>query len=158
MVYLLLLLLPAALVLPFALAGYGLGNLGRTGVRRAGRQVWLRSGAALLGAVAAALYASGLLCVAAAVLDAEDGGTGSAPLRPCRTTDRPERSLTVVDYSVRYAPLRFVCEQKDGGAYAADSVPGFVNPAVVAFALAAVTCAAGAGFDTRRTARPSPVT
>src|SRR5690349_7146638 len=110
MAYLLLLLIPAAPILGLWFAGYGVGSLGRTGVRRAQRQVWLRSGAALLGAAAAALYTPGLFAVALSVLDAEDGGTDSPPLRPCRTAGQPERALTVVDYTVSYVPLDFVCE------------------------------------------------
>lgn len=43
---LLLLLIPAGLVRPFALAGYGVGTLGRIGPARADRRVWLRSAAA----------------------------------------------------------------------------------------------------------------
>jgi hypothetical protein len=147
MVFLLLLLIPAGLVVPFALAGYGFGTLGRVGLRRADRQVWLRSVAALLGAVAAALYTWGLLLVTGAVLDAEDGGTDSSPLRPCRTPGQWERALSVVDYTVDYVPLRFVCETKGGGTYSAESVPGYVNPAVLGFALAAAVCVGAAALE-----------
>ncbi|WKX69382.1 hypothetical protein [Streptomyces sp. XD-27] len=104
MVFLLLLFIPAGLVASFAFVGYGFGTLGRVGIRRADREVRLRSLAALLGAAAAALYTWGLLHVAGAVLEAEDGGTGSSPLRPCRTPGGEERTLSVVDYTVDYMP------------------------------------------------------
>lgn len=146
MVLLLLLLIPAGLVVPLALAGYGLGTLGRAGVRRADRRVWLRASAALLAAVAVALYAWGLLLVAGAVLDAEDGGANSSPLRPCRTPGQTERAASVVDYTVAYVPLQFVCETKGGGSYAAESVPDHLNPAVLVLALAAAGCAGTAAL------------
>ncbi|MCH5676980.1 hypothetical protein [Streptomyces gilvus] len=47
----------------------------------------------------------------------------------------------MVDYTVSYVPLQFVCETR-GGSYAAATVPGFLNPAVLGLALAS---AAGAG-------------
>ncbi|MDT0466906.1 hypothetical protein [Streptomyces gibsoniae] len=146
MAFPLLLLIPAGLAVPFALAGHGLGTLGRVGLRGADRRTWIRGGATLLGGVAAALYTWGLLLIALAVRDADDGGTGSSPLRPCRTPGQWERALTVVDHTVDYVPLRFVCETKDGGRYAAESVPGYVNPAVLGFAPAAVGCAAAAAL------------
>ncbi|MFC7307776.1 hypothetical protein ACFQVC_26575 [Streptomyces monticola] len=137
---LLVLFLPAGLISSLGLLGYGLGTLGRTGLRRADRRRRLRSGAALLGATAAAVYTWGLLHVAGAVLEAEDGGAGSSPLLPCRTPGQWERALTVVDYTVDYLPLRFVCETTDGGAYAAESVPDYVNPAALGLTLAAAVC------------------
>lgn len=153
---LLLLLIPAGLVLPFALVGYGLGTLGRIGLARADRRVWLRSAAALLGAAAATLYAWGLLIVGLTVLEAEDGGAGSAPLRPCRTPGQWERSSSVVDYTVHYVPLRFVCETKDGGTYTAESVPDHVNPAVLGLALAAAVCVGVAALESERGAGQGP--
>ncbi|OIJ64381.1 hypothetical protein WN71_029500 [Streptomyces mangrovisoli] len=154
---LLLLFIPAGVVLTCFFIGYGLGSIGRVGVRAADRRMWLRTAGALLGAVAVALYTWGLLCVAGAVLDAEDGGTDSSPLRPCRTPGQSERALTVVDYSVAYVPLRFVCETDDGGSYTADSVPPHLNPAVLGAGLAAAGCALAAAWDQERHAgrRPS---
>lgn len=114
--------------------------------------MWLRSLAAILGAVAAALYTWGLLHVAGAVIDAEDGGADSSPLRPCRTPGQWERALHVVDYTVDYVPLRFVCETKGGGSYAAESVPGYVNPGVLGSVLAAAGCAGAAALDSKRRA------
>ncbi|MFD3454190.1 hypothetical protein ACFWVC_18690 [Streptomyces sp. NPDC058691] len=151
-----LLLVPAGLVSVLALAGYGLGTLGRSGVRGAGREVRLRCGAALLGACAVAMYTWGLLHVAGAVIEAEDGGTDSAPLRPCRSPGPWERALHVVDYRVEYVPLGFVCETKDGGSYTAASVPDYVNPAAAAFALGAVVCAGAAAVASERRAREVP--
>ncbi|WP_406270431.1 hypothetical protein OHT93_18665 [Streptomyces sp. NBC_00191] len=156
MVMLLLLFIPVGLVAAFAFVGYGFGSLGRAGHRRAGREVWLRSLAAILGAVAAALYTWGLLHVAGAVLDAEDGGADASPLRPCRTPGQWERALRVVDYTVDYVPLRFVCETKGGGSYAAESVPGYVNPAVLGSVLAAAACAGAAALESKRRAGEDP--
>lgn len=156
MTLLLLLLIPAGLVTTCALLGYGLSGLGRAGLRRTDRRAWLRSAAALLGAVAAGLYTWGLLLVAGAVLEAEDGGTDSAPLRPCRTPGEWERALTVIDYSVDYVPLRFVCETTGGGSYSAEVVPGHVNPTVLLVALAAAGCAVGARLNPAGRARRDP--
>ncbi|MFG2980690.1 hypothetical protein ACGFYQ_05445 [Streptomyces sp. NPDC048258] len=156
MALLLLLLVPAGLVAGLGLLGYGFVTLGRVGRRRTGDRVWHRGLAALLGAVAVAFYTWGLLHVAGAVVDAEDGGTDSSPLRPCRTPGQWERALTVVDYTVDYVPLRFVCETTGGGRYAAESVPGYVNPAVLGFALAAVVCAGAAALESERRAPVEP--
>ncbi|MFE9636191.1 hypothetical protein [Streptomyces sp. NPDC006463] len=156
MALLLLLLIPAGLVAAFGFFGYGLVTLGRIGRRRTGPPVWQRGLAALLAGVAAAFYTWGLLHVAGAVVDAEDGGTDSSPLRPCRTPGQWERALTVVDYTVDYVPLRFVCETTGGGRYAAESVPGYVNPAVLGFALAAAVCAGAAAVGSERRAREDP--
>ncbi|MEU9161764.1 hypothetical protein AB0D29_16030 [Streptomyces sp. NPDC048424] len=133
MALLLLLLIPAAPVAALGLLGYGLGTLGH--------RAWHRNVAALLGAVAAGFYTWGLLHLAGAVVEAEDGGASSSPLLPCRTLAQEERAARVVDYSVDYVPLRFVCETTGGGSYPAESVPGYVNPAVAGLALAAGVCA-----------------
>uniref|UniRef100_A0AAU2JT91 Integral membrane protein n=1 Tax=Streptomyces sp. NBC_00049 TaxID=2903617 RepID=A0AAU2JT91_9ACTN len=137
---LILFLFLAGLLSAVGLIGYGLATVGRE---------WRRGLTALLGAVAAACYAWGVLHVAGAVLGAEDGGTDSTPLRPCRTPGQEERASQVVDYSVDYVPLRFVCETADGGSYAAERVPGYVNPAVAVLALGA----AGAGAAARKRSR-----
>ncbi|MFI7352324.1 hypothetical protein ACIBTP_00070 [Streptomyces avidinii] len=148
MALLLLLLLPALPVLTLGLLGHGIAGLRR---RR-----WHRPTAALLGACAAGLYAWGLLHVAGAVLAAEDGGAGSSPLLPCRTPGQEERASHVVDYSVDYVPLRFVCETTGGGSYAAESVPGYVNPAVLGLASAAAACVGAGALDAERRARKAP--
>jgi hypothetical protein len=153
MAMLLLLLLPAGLVLTLGLVGYGFGSLAGECVPGADRQRGLRSLAALTGAVSAAVYTWGLLIVAGTVLEAEDGGTSSSPLLPCREPVRWERALEVVDYTVDYVPLRFVCVMQDGGEYAAESVPGYVNPVVAAFALASAASASAAAFEGERRAR-----
>ncbi|MDG9728494.1 hypothetical protein [Streptomyces sp. DH41] len=120
----------------------------------------LRVLAGCAGAGAAVLYIWGALCVAGAVMEAEDGGTGSAPLRPCRTSEHPELSGRIVDYSVSYLPLRFDCETADGDGYASDDVPGYVNSGVAVLALTAAGSAVAAGYATelRARARRRPVT
>ncbi|MFF5566049.1 hypothetical protein ACFY7Z_05730 [Streptomyces sp. NPDC012623] len=132
---LLLLLIPAGLIGFFALAGYGCGRLGRVGLRNADTTVWLGSGTALLGAVAVAVYTWGLLHIVGAVAGAEDGGTNSAPMAPCRSSPLAGH---VVDYTVEYVPLRFVCLTTDSGGFDAGSVPEWVNPTALAFTLGAL--------------------
>ncbi|MEU9032682.1 hypothetical protein AB0D46_35295 [Streptomyces sp. NPDC048383] len=159
MATLLLFLIPAGLIAPVVLAGFGLRALVRIGRGGASRHLWLRGSAAFLAAAAVALYTWGLLHLAGTVLDAEDGGTDSSPLRPCRVPGHPERAAEVVDYTVSYVPLRFLCEEKDGESYSAKSVPAYVNPAVLGFALAAVACVGAAATDSeRRRLREGPET
>ncbi|MFF3332259.1 hypothetical protein ACFYWX_22310 [Streptomyces sp. NPDC002888] len=147
MLYLLLLLVIAAAVTAFGLTGFGFGQLARTGVRRAGAATGLRVLAALTGAAAVAVYAWGLLIVSGAVLTAEDGGTDSAPPQSCRTPgwwERHQQGIEIVDYTVDFVPLGFVCETSDGGSYDTGDVPGYVNPAAFGLALASAGCALGA--------------
>ncbi|WP_432083035.1 hypothetical protein [Streptomyces sp. WAC 04229] len=133
-----------------------LGRVARNGARREGRApaaapappaagapFRVLAGCAAAGAVL--LYAWGALCVAFAVMEAEDGGTGSAPLRPCRTGEHPELSGRIVDYSVSWLPLGFRCETSDGDGYASDDVPGYVNPGAAVLALTAAASALAAG-------------
>ncbi|WP_406126436.1 hypothetical protein OHQ89_31820 [Streptomyces canus] len=103
----------------------------------------LRGFATLAGLVALVVYTWGLLHLAGAILEAEDGGTGSAPLPPCRGN---EQAVHVVDYSVSYLPLSFDCEMQGGGSYPADVIPGYVNPVAVGSALAAVGCAIASAY------------
>ncbi|MGY0486668.1 hypothetical protein [Streptomyces sp. WG-D5] len=106
----------------------------------------LRGGAALAGAAALALYLWGLLGVVGAVLTAEDGGTDSSPVIPCRTGDM-DRDVHIVDYTVRYVPLGFVCETDDGRApYATSDVPAYVNPGAALFGLLGVAGAVAVGY------------
>ncbi|MBK3573716.1 hypothetical protein JHN63_07770 [Streptomyces sp. MBT65] len=102
----------------------------------------LRKLAGAAGLVAFALYLWGLLNVMGALLEAGDGGTDSAPPRPCRTANRQydQRVLSVTDYSVDFVPLRFVCKTKDGGSFVSGTVPGYVNPAVFGLVLTALGC------------------
>ncbi|MCM1942371.1 hypothetical protein NC239_29635 [Streptomyces sp. G3] len=109
--------------------------------------------AAVAGWAAGLLYVWGLVCVGFAAMEAEDGGTDSAPPRPCRTGVSPELSGRVVDHSVSYLPLRFRCETADGGAYDSADVPGYVNPGVAVLALTAVAGAVAAGWATESRAR-----
>ncbi|MGC0340424.1 hypothetical protein [Streptomyces sp. SLBN-8D4] len=103
----------------------------------------LRGTATLAGAGALAVYVWGLLHLVGAVLEAEDGGTGSAPLPPCRGN---EQAAQVIDYSVGYLPLSFDCETTGGGSYSAEAVPAYVNPAAVGLALASVGCAVSSAY------------
>lgn len=54
----------------------------------------------------------GLAHLVGAVMDAAENGADSAPLRPCRAPGREQRAQDPgsVDYTVRYLPIRFVCE------------------------------------------------
>jgi len=151
-----LLFVLVAAVLAFALAGYGFGRLAECGVRRAELPILLRGLGGLAGAVAAALYAWGLLIVVGAIVTARDGGTDSAPPQSCRTAgwwERHERGVDIVDYSVSYIPLGFVCETSDGGTYDNGDVPGYLNPALLGFALAGAGCVISAGYVSERRAR-----
>lgn len=115
----------------------------RTPDGRWDRADWLRGVAVAAGLVAGGAYLLGLAAVGVAVLDAEDGGTDSAPYRPCRTEGWLERSaqgIDIVDYSVGYVPLAFRCETSDGGVYDSGDVPEWVNPVAVGGALLAAGC------------------
>ncbi|MFD5759287.1 hypothetical protein ACFWIZ_29875 [Streptomyces sp. NPDC127044] len=152
MVYLLLLLVPGGLVAAFAFVGYCFGTLGRIGPRQADRVVWLRVVAALLGAATALLYVWGLVHLVGAVMDVAENGADSAPLRPCRASGWEQRAQDPgsVDYTVRYLPIRFVCETGDGDSHVTDAVPDYLNPGVLGFALAGAGCAGAARLASRR--------
>ncbi|GAA3794989.1 hypothetical protein ACFS5L_30705 [Streptomyces phyllanthi] len=150
---LLIVLLPACVAAVFAFVGYGLRTLDREGLRGSGPGPGLRALGALAGAGAAAVYVWGLLHVVGSVVEAEDGGTNSSPIRPCRMPGREADVVHVVDYSVQYMPLRFVCEDGDGDGYASDDVPGYINPVVVALALTGAALAIAAGFASEHRAR-----
>ncbi|MFF8319072.1 hypothetical protein ACF06V_18110 [Streptomyces bobili] len=137
MVPLLILVFPGCLIAAFAFTGYAFGSLGRVGLGAADRTVWLRSAAGLIAAVASLLYTWGLLYVVGAVVEAAEGGTESAPVVDCVTPGQEERASTVVDYTVSYVPLGFVCETYSGGSYTSDTVPDYVNPGVLVLALTA---------------------
>lgn len=150
MLFLLVMLLVVVLsITACALLGKGCGSLAEKGLRRTSLPTALRGFAAIAGAGAAAVYGWGLLGVAGAIMEAEDGGTDSAPNPACRTAGWLERERSgngIVDYSVSWVPLDYVCETKGGGTYTTDDVPGYVNPAVVGFGLAAAGCAISAGY------------
>ncbi|NEB80080.1 hypothetical protein G3I40_33450 [Streptomyces sp. SID14478] len=139
------LVLLVALIAMCGFLGFGFGTLGRGGAR-------LRGWAGVAAGVTCAWYAWGMLAVGGAVLDAEDGGTGSAPIRPC-VGGSPESALVAVTYRVDYLPVRFVCEVQHGGDYATDDVPGYVNPALAVGAFATVVLGAGAAIGSERAAR-----
>jgi hypothetical protein len=103
---------------------------------------WQRMAALLACSGAVSLYVWGMLHVLGAVLQAEDGGTASSPLGPCREAG-DQLASRVVGYDVGYAWLRFDCQLSDGGTYTTSAVPGYVNPAaallgVTGFVVAAV--------------------
>ncbi|MFI9612157.1 hypothetical protein ACIHCM_10860 [Streptomyces sp. NPDC052023] len=145
--FLLLLLIIVGAVTAFGLCGYGFGTLSAHGVRRADTAARLRSLAALAGAAAAALYTWGALHVFGGLLEAEDGGTGSAPIRPCLAAGGPQKAAVTLRADVRVVPIRLVCHTKTGESYPA-GVPGYVNPAVAFLALSSAFLAVGAGYAT----------
>ncbi|MGW8061335.1 hypothetical protein ACVV2G_03405 [Streptomyces ziwulingensis] len=112
-----------------------------------------RAAGVVAGVAAVLLYAWGALCVGFAVVEAEDGGAGSAPLRPCRAGVSPELAGRVTGYDVSLLPLRFRCETADGDGYDSAHVPGYVNPGVAALALTALASAVAAGYATERRTR-----
>ncbi|MET8755335.1 hypothetical protein ABZW32_35320 [Streptomyces sp. NPDC004667] len=143
----LLLLVPAGLVLPFVFAGRAVGVLSRAGgPQRAGGHAWLRTAGFAQAAIASGVYAWGLLHVTGAVMSAEDGGTNSVPLPPCRTAGWEQRAEAITGYRVEYVPLRFVCESDDLGDQAV-SVPGYVNPVFFFLGLGAAVCFTVAALD-----------
>lgn len=150
---LLLVLLAGAVLVPVLVVKGVRGVLRRNGPR-SGPLRW-RAVALLVGAAAAAVYLWGTAHLASAVMRAEDGGTGSAPLGPCRDTD-PEAAGAVVGYDVDYVPLRFTCHLTGGGRYTATAVPPYVNPAAAVLALTAAVCGILAAGAAERAGHPSP--
>ncbi|MGV9914302.1 hypothetical protein [Streptomyces tendae] len=148
----LLLVVVVAVVTAVGLTGHGASVLAARRARGPGAGRALRALAAVAGAAAVAVYAWGLLHVTGAVMES-NGGAGSAPAPPCRTPGHEERALHVIDQSVSFLPLGFVCETTDGGEYTSDDVPGYVNPVTAALALTAVASAVGAGCATELRAR-----
>ncbi|MEV4504952.1 hypothetical protein [Streptomyces klenkii] len=97
--------------------------------------------ALILGGAAIGVYAWGMAHTGLAVMQAEDGGAGSFPLKPCRDTDAT-KAVRVIGYEVDFVPLRFECRLDDGTRYRASSVPDYINPAALGLSLIAVTLAA----------------
>jgi hypothetical protein len=150
-----LVVLLAALVVgaftALTLVVFGLVTVGSS--ERRARAGWT-CGAALLAVSAAVLvYLWGILHLTWAVVEAEDGGTGSSPPMPCREAGDRVASH-VIDYDVGYLPLRFVCRLNDGRSYSSSTVPVYVNPAVVVLALTGGVLAAE---TRRRTSRRNAV-
>ena len=123
-----------------------------SGCSPAGR---LRAVALTVGAGAVAVYAWGLFCLGVAVLDAEDGGTDSSPVRPCREAGA-EAAANVAGYGVGLVPLGFECRLVGGGSYTTTSVPAYVNPGTAVLGLTGAVCsglsAGVAGRSSRREA------
>jgi hypothetical protein len=103
---------------------------------RRSRAELVRAGALVAFGVAAGVYTWGMLHAGSAVLTAEDGGTDSSPLIPCRGEADPATVAKVVDYGISLVPLRFECHLSDGGSYATSAVPGYVNPVAGLFVVA----------------------
>ncbi|WP_444948739.1 hypothetical protein [Micromonospora ureilytica] len=112
----------------------------------------LRAVALLAGAATVAVYAWGLLHLGYAVMQAEDGGAGSAPVGPCREAG-PQVASLVIDYDVSLLPLRFECRLSGGGTYVTSSVPGYVTPGTAGLGLVAAICGVLAS-TTARGGRP----
>jgi hypothetical protein len=148
-----LLFVVVCVIAVFGFLGYGGQTLADSGLRRDGFPGVLRGCAAFAAAVAIGMYGWGLLGVTGALMDAEDGGTDSAPVRPCRTAGWPQAAAEVVDYRVRWLPLEFVCETGDGGNYSTDDVPDYVNPVVFGFGLAAAGSAISSAYVVELRAR-----
>ncbi|MEU9054151.1 hypothetical protein AB0D37_27670 [Streptomyces sp. NPDC048384] len=156
MFLLFLLFVVIAVITAVGLCGYGARTLADRRAQRTGTPGLLRGLAALAGAGALVMYAWGLLAVTGAVMTAEDGGTDSSPPRSCRTAgwwERAQQGVEIVDYTITYVPLAFVCETSDGGSYDNGDVPGYVNPGVLGLALTAAGCAIGAGYVSELRAR-----
>ncbi|MFE4823794.1 hypothetical protein ACFRFU_47015 [Streptomyces sp. NPDC056704] len=117
--------------------GRGLASVWRGGLARS-----LRGLAYVVAAGAAVMYAWGMLYVAGAALEADDGGADSSPIRPCRTGVQ-ERDYWIDDYHVWWVPVRFVCHRSDGTTYDRE-VPGYVNPALAGLTVSAVALAVSA--------------
>jgi hypothetical protein len=140
--FLLFLITSSALFGVVGLIGYGFSNVARHGIRQLSTRVVLRSLAAFAAAAAGAAYLLGALYIVGAVLEAAEGGTDSAPIRPCRTPGWQDRDASIVGYGVDYLPIRFVCKTNDGGSYAIG--PGYINPAMLGLSLTAVVLAVSA--------------
>ncbi|QIJ66560.1 hypothetical protein G7Z13_13530 [Streptomyces sp. JB150] len=141
-----LLLLVVCVIAVFGFLGYGEQTLAGAGPRREEELPRvLRGAAAVAASVAFAVYGWGLLGLAGALMDAEDGGTGSAPVRPCQASGW-EQGAGVVGYDVTWVPLAFVCETSDGGSHGSGDVPAYVNPLVFVFGVAAAGGALSAAY------------
>jgi hypothetical protein len=107
-------------------------------VRRRTRAGRLRAAALLALGPAVGVYAWGMAHAGMAALEAADGGTDSSPLIPCRGEADAATVARVIDYRVRFVPLRFECRLAGGGGYVTSAVPGYVNPVAGTLGLAAV--------------------
>ncbi|MEV8548902.1 hypothetical protein AB0L04_03545 [Streptomyces glaucescens] len=146
MVYMSLLLLLVCALAVFGFLGYG-GQTFAGGLRRRSAPEVVRGGAALAAAVAAGAYGWGLVGVAGVLVEARDGGTGSAPVHACRTPGG-QTDGQVTGVRVDWLPLGVVCETGDGGSHGSGAVPACVTPLVLAFGPAAAggaVCSAYAG-------------
>jgi hypothetical protein len=112
--------------------------LGVSRKRRSPAVLW-KAAALVAGAGAIGMYVWGMAHVLSDVMYAEDGGTDSSPIIPCRAAGM-DKAMHVVDYGIGFVPLRFECRLKDGGSYTVHSVPAYVNPATLVLGIAAIGC------------------
>ncbi|MGK5627564.1 hypothetical protein [Streptomyces sp. URMC 123] len=120
-----------------AFAVYGCSTLARHGVRRSGAGPVLRGLAGLAAAASAAVYVWG---AGHLVMDE------SMLAQACRAALGPERAAAVDGYEVSYLPPRLGCRADGDVLHATTAVPGYVNPAWVGLALAAVALGVLAGL------------
>ncbi|MEU3494380.1 hypothetical protein ABZ747_12920 [Kitasatospora cineracea] len=108
---------------------------------------WERLLALLLSGAALLVLGLVLLHLAGAVFTAEEGGTDSSPMRPCRIPGKPAEH--VIDYRIDLVPaVGFSCVLTDGSSYGTDEVPAHLTPLAAGLGL----LAAGArSADRRRT-------
>jgi hypothetical protein len=115
------------------------------GVRhgRRSRAEFLRAVALMAFGVALGMYAWGMGCLSLPVMDAESGGTDSAPPQPCREAGM-DKAQHVIDSGAGLLPLRFECKLDEGGSYTVPSaVPAYVNSSTAAFILMGLVAAIG---------------
>ncbi|MFD5520677.1 hypothetical protein [Streptomyces sp. NPDC127066] len=141
-----------AMILPIVLVGlivavtsavYGASSLARNGIRRTDLGGRLRAGAALAGAAAALMYVWG-----AVHLVRDETMTNQA----CRDAVPADQAAHLSGADVSLLPVRLNCHVTGGGSYAA-AVPGYVNPALLGLALAAVVLGVFAALESERRAR-----
>lgn len=97
----------------------------------------LRGGAMSLLGGALGVYAFGVAFVGLAELDADDGGTDSAPAGVCREAN-PGLASRVTGHTIALVPLDFRCRVSSGSSYSASVVPEFVSPVAGSLLLLAV--------------------
>ncbi|MEV1007460.1 hypothetical protein [Streptomyces sp. NPDC049881] len=127
----------------FGLGGHGLRTLGRRSPGRPATPRVLRGLTALSAALTTLLYAGALAIVGMVWLDAHDGGTDSAPARPCRVGTAWQETGIARHYAT-YLPPRYVCETADGSTFTTGNVPARYDLVLAASALTTAALAVAA--------------